>query len=307
MMNQYKNSTSSKKKTDKDDKKFDLKNYFNTFLEKGVNSADRRIRILPSSDENKSAFVEIHGHKQQVEGEWKTFVCPKHERGENCPFCEARELLLATGDAEDKKEANKFSAKKMYVVKIIDREDPDHGVKFWRFNHDYRNTGTLDKIMGVLKTVGQDITDVKTGRDLNISINRDAKDRPVISSINQTDQVALSEDENQVAEWLADDRTWNDVYGVKPYDYLELIVRGAVPAWKKDDSERGGKYVDKTSLNTKTDSNEGQKEELDTELSMGVDKANAELEANAQNQSPITKESAISESSDDEDDDDLPF
>jgi transcription initiation factor IIE alpha subunit len=40
----------------------------------------------------------------------------------------------------------------MYIAKVIDR-DNDEGVKFWRFNHDYRKEGIFDKIHGVLNSV----------------------------------------------------------------------------------------------------------------------------------------------------------
>jgi hypothetical protein len=298
MMNQYKNSTSSKKSGS--NKGFDLKNYFATFLKDGIESATKRIRILPTADES-SPFVEIHGHKTQVDGKWRTFVCAKHEKGEKCPFCEARELLLAQGDDAAKKEAVKFSAKKMYVVKVIDRDNPEDGVKFWRFNHDYRNTGTLDKIMGVLQTVQQDITDAKTGRDLVISINRDAKKRPVISSINQSDPLPLSDDEEQASAWLADERTWNDVYAIKSYDYLEIIVRGGIPTWQKDSSGEGGKFVDKAS---QTEAPKESTDGVDSELSVGVAKDNATKTPEA----PVaaTPEAASAPAPDAEDDD-LPF
>ncbi len=92
MLDQYE-SNNKPKYEKKTDKVYDLKNYFNTFLKEGVKSATKEIRILPSTN-GKSPFVEFYGHKHQVDGEWKTFACLKHEKGEACPFCEAREALL---------------------------------------------------------------------------------------------------------------------------------------------------------------------------------------------------------------------
>jgi glutaredoxin len=37
-----------------------------------------------------------------------------------CPFCEAREELLSSGDAQDKEFAKKYYLK-LYVAKVIDR------------------------------------------------------------------------------------------------------------------------------------------------------------------------------------------
>ena len=84
----------------KSEKVYDLKNYFNTFIKDGINAATKEIRILPSQDG--SPFVEVHGHKVQIEGEWKTFACLKHQKGEACPFCEAREELAILGRKRDR-------------------------------------------------------------------------------------------------------------------------------------------------------------------------------------------------------------
>jgi len=314
MMNQYKtNSTSSKSKGSK---KFDKNNYFATFLEDGVLSAQRHVRIVEPKGETESPFVEIMGHKSQVEGQWKTFICPKHEKGEKCPFCEARELLLATGDEADRKEAIQFSAKKMYVVKLIDRDNPDHGVKFWRINHHYKQQGVMDKINAGNTTLpaGEDPISTANGRDIIITITGDGKKSAVTGVNYAMAQTPLSEDTEQSNAWLASahEKSWEDVYSVKPYEFLEIIVRGGVPYWQKDDSEKGGGYVDKASL-TETSNTEEPKEELDSELSMGV--ANANADANPPR--TLTPESAIPENTgaaattdaatDDAEDDDLPF
>ena len=154
MLAQY--ETNNKPKYTKTDAKvYDLKNYFNTFIPVGTKAATKEIRILPTSD-GTSPFVEIHAHKVEIEGEWKTFACLKHEKNEPCPFCEAREALLATGKDSDKELAKKYNAKKMYVVKVIDRANEEEGVKFWRFNHDYRSAGTYDKIHAVLIALKKD-------------------------------------------------------------------------------------------------------------------------------------------------------
>lgn len=53
------------------------------------------------------------------------------------------------------------------------------------------------------------------------------------------DPCAISQDTDQMAEWVADPMTWEDVYSKKPVEYLEAIARGETPRW---DSEKGG-YV----------------------------------------------------------------
>ena len=291
MLAQYETNNKPKFEKSKDAKVYDLKNYFNTFIEKEVKSATKEIRILPTGD-GSTPFVEMYGHKVQIEGEWKTFACLKHEKGEACPFCEAREALLATGKDSDKELAKKYNAKLMYIVKLIDRGNIEEGVKFWRFNHDYRKTGTMDKIHGVLLSLkkDRDITSATNGRDLSINITRDQNNKPVVSSIIPQDSSVLSEDAVEAAAWLADNRTWEDVYSVRTYDYLEIIVKGGVPAWDKE----AKKFVDKASLKVEGGDN------LDAELTLGVENVKAGVTAAA---ATTTEKSGSTK----EDQDELPF
>jgi hypothetical protein len=295
MVKQYEDSSSSYAKNSSA-KEYDLKNYFTTYLGDKQKSATKRIRIIPTSD-GTTPFKQIHGHKMQVDGEWKTFVCLKHEKGEDCPFCEAREALLASGKESDKELAKKYSAKKMYVVKVIDRDNEADGIKFWRFNHDYRKQGIYDKIYGVLQATKQDITNPETGRDLLVMIARDQNNRPIVQSITHVDPSPLSEDSEVAKEWLSDDRTWEDVYSVKSYDYLEIIVKGGVPTWDKE----AKKFVDKNTITTE------EVDTLDEELSLGVSnvKENVKTAKQSTTTKTVAKDSIIDE--DDEEENDLPF
>jgi len=288
MLEQYE-SNNKPKYEKKSEKVYDLKNYFNTYIKEGVKSATKQIRILPTTD-GSSPFVEMYGHKVQVDGEWKTFACLKHEKGEACPFCEAREALLSTGKESDKELAKKYNAKLMYVVKIIDRENEADGVKFWRFNHDYRKEGIYDKIIGVLNAIKKDVTNPENGRDLLLTINRNQNGVPVVSAVASLDPSVLSEDAEQSNTWLSDTRTWEDVYAVKTYDYLEIIVKGGSPVWDKEKKT----FVDKASLS----SNEGEASNLESELTMGVETVKAKIQ---------TATSAPSVTIEEEETDDLPF
>lgn len=292
MLEQYEKNNSPKYEK-KSEKVYDLKNYFNTYIKDGVKAATKEIRILPSKNGG-TPFVEFHGHKVQIDGDWKTFACLKHEKGEACPFCEAREALLSTGLESDKELAKKYNSKQMYIVKVIDREHEDEGVKFWRFNHDYRKEGILDKIHGVLTALktNRDVTNPDSGRDLAITINRNQNNVPVVSAIVALDSTPLTEDADLAKEWLADDRTWEDVYSVKTYDYLEIIVKGGIPVWDKEEKC----YVDKASLSSES----SETKKLDAELTLGVEtiKSNMKAAEETTKEEPATNE---------EDEDDLPF
>lgn len=290
MLKQYeKNNTTFTKNASA--KTYDLKNYFNTHIKDGVKNATKRIRILPTQN-NTSPFVEMYGHKVQVEGEWKTFPCLKHEKNEACPFCEAREALLSTGREQDKEIAKKYNARKMYVVKVIDRDAEGEGVKFWRFNHDYRQAGIFDKIFTVLQAVGKDITHADTGRDLLITIGRDQNNRPSVTGVAHTDPSPLSTDAELVKEWTSDARTWEDVYSVRSYDYMEIIVRGEVPVWDKDAKQ----FVSKTSVKAPESDN------LEAELTMGIENIKSNIKAASTTPAATTPAATTEDESDD-----LPF
>jgi hypothetical protein len=294
MMKQYSeahtnNSGNSSGKT------YDLKNYFNTFLPDGVTEETKRIRILPPV-EGETPFVVLWGHKKKVEDKWKTFPCLKHEKDEACPFCEARELLLAENTDGDKELAKNYSARKMYVVKVIDRNKEEEGVKFWRFNHNYKKDGPYDKIMKAIATVGHDVTDAAEGRDLNIDIARDQNKRPFVQTVTYPlESTPLSDDTAKVEEWTNDTRTWEDVYSVRTYDYLKIIVKGEIPFWDKDKKT----YVSKNDIESTEDTSDSA-EELNSELTMGEKVVDT-------SETPKTKEPVTANTSSKDDDDELPF
>jgi hypothetical protein len=287
MLAQYeKNNTPKYEKQEA--KTYDLKNYFNTYIPENIKSGTKIIRILPS--QNGSPFVEMHGHKVMVDGEWKTFPCLKHEKNEACPFCEAREQLLSTGKDSDKELAKKYNARLMYVVKVIDRDHEDEGVKFWRFNHDYRKEGVYDKLYAMIAALKKDVTNPETGRDIAITINRNQNGVPVVSGIQALDPSPLSENETQMVEWTSDERTWEDVYSVRTYDYLELIVKGYTPVWDKEQKCFVAKELVKE---------EETKSNLESELTMGLENVKSNIQAQTTTSVPAM--------ANEEEDDDLPF
>lgn len=286
-------------------KKYDLKNYFSTYLKDGVNQATKKIRILPPQNGAQVPWTIKWGHKIQVDGDWKTYACLKHEKDEACPFCEAREVLLSSGIASEKELAKKYSARMMYVIKVIDRDNEEEGVKFWRFNHDYRKTGILDKLVGALKAVNHDISDPVTGRDLNIDVARDQNNRPVVQSISYPlESTPLSSDIELSTKWLSDTRTWHDVYSVRDYDYLAIVVSGEVPVFSK----KLDKFVAKSSLDIIADNIEKGADNLDDDLKMGITDGNV-LGAPVTTVEPTTQptQPVASTSNVEDEDDDMPF
>lgn len=268
MLEQYEKSNAPKFVKTETAKVFDENNYFTIYdLPKGVESKTKDIRILPNP-KGGSPIVEFWAHSAVVEGKKRQFPCLKHLNGEACPFCEARELLLATGKESDKELAKNYRARKMYIVKLIDRENEAHGPKFWRFNDDYNKKGVYDMIMGTVTALkkNKDIMNPETGRDLSIMITR-VREVPTVTSVVAQESEVISEDEAKKAEWIADTRTWENVFSVKNYDYLEIIVNGEVPVWDKDAKQ----FV------RKGDAVKAELPEAETEISMGIENVKASI------------------------------
>jgi len=289
MMAQYDNNT-KKKTTNKTE--FSLDNYFNTFLPDGVNSATKYVRILPTEN-GETPFKEMYVHSKQIDGKWKKFACLNHNDDKPCPFCEAREALLATGKDSNKTLAKDYTSRRTYVTKLIDRENEAHGPKFWRFNHDYRGTGILDKIIAIIRAKGN-ITDATTGRDLIINITRDQNGRPQVNSILFDDSKPLHAEAEVAKGWLDDKRTWRDVYAIKPYEFLKIIVKGGEPVWDKEK----GQWADKVELETNAEP-----------ITMGADEASPSTGEEIKEQTAAVTNTPAPESTTPpaDEDDDLPF
>jgi len=212
-----------------------LKKYFTTLLPKGARSGEKRIRILPTTDGG-SPFKEVYFHEVQVDGNWVKLYDPKQD-GKRSPLNEVYDALNMTGLESDKVLARQYRARKFYIVKVIDRENEPDGVKFWRFKHNSRGDGVLDKIFPLFKNKG-DITDVNIGRDLIITLGLtkagNGREYTTITSIIPEDQNPLHTDKGTSDSWVNDDLTWADVYSKKPEEYLEMVAKGEVPKWDSE-------------------------------------------------------------------------
>ena len=165
---QYEKSKQSSSGGNKMSQEERMKKYFAAILPQGQSSAQKRIRILPTKD-GSSPFVEAWFHEIQVDGKYVKLYDPEKNDKERSPLTEVYDELMSTGKENDKKLAMDYKARKFYIVKVIDREKEQDGPKFWRFKHNSKGDGVLDKIFPIFRNKG-DITDVTKGRDIIISL-----------------------------------------------------------------------------------------------------------------------------------------
>ena len=218
-----------------------MKKYFAAILPNGKSTGQKRLRVLPTTD-GSSPFKEVWFHEVQVAGKWNKIYDPGKNDNERSPLNEIHDELMMTGKASDKELAKQYKARKFYIVKVIDKDAPEDGVKFWRFKHNYKNEGILDKIIPIWRAKG-DITDPEKGRDLILELTKAKTPKGVEYTVIQTvmydDPAPLHEDKETMDSWVKDELTWKDVYSKKPVEYLEAIARGETPRW----SSELGKYV----------------------------------------------------------------
>lgn len=216
-----------------------LKKYFAAFLPKGQSDGEANVRILPTSD-GTSPFKEVWFHEMQVQGKWMKIYDPGKNSdgspsGERSPLNEVEEALKLTGNQQDRDLARQYRSRKFYIVKVIDRNNEEDGVKFWRFKHNFRGDGIMDKLIPLFQKRG-DVTNITEGRDLSLILK--AVPTPngngtytSVSMIMADDPAPLSVEESKVQEWTGNNEVWKDVYAQKPIEYLEAISKGETPEW----------------------------------------------------------------------------
>jgi hypothetical protein len=264
---------------------FDTKNYLQARLASNEDSKTLTIRLLPFSPEGGSPFKKVFMHTVKVNKEvsssgWKTFVCPTHNKkdgvvmGDGCPFCEtsakARELKSKSLDEPTKKKYGDIEflnrVKEMWIVRCIERDHEEDGVKFWLFNSSKKKDGVYDKIMNLAKIRSEaaakkgnkySIFDLNNGLDLVVTLTRTSDNKTAIQIIDAGFPSPLSENYELGEKWINDSKQWNEVYTVKPYEYMEIIAMGGVPMFSKE----ANKYIDKEELDKIKEEAEKEKEE----------------------------------------------
>jgi len=234
---QYEKNTKSNTSQQKISSEERLKMYFAAILPKGQTSGMKRIRILPPAEGEQLFWTEKYFHEIQVDKKWVKLYDPAQD-GEKSPLNEVADALKMTGSEADRKLAGQYRARKFYILRVIDRDNEQDGVKFWRIKHSLKNDGAYNKIMDIVKAKNEDISDPENGRDLTITLsvlkNPMGGEYTAITSVIPDDKSPISTNEEQKATWLGNTMTWREAYSMKPVEYLQGIAEGYTPRWNND-------------------------------------------------------------------------
>jgi hypothetical protein len=234
---QYEKNTKSNTSQQKISSEERLKMYFAAILPKGQTSGMKRIRILPPAEGQELFWTEKYFHEIQVDKKWVKLYDPAQD-GEKSPLNEVADALKMTGNEADRKLAGQYRARKFYILRVIDRDNEQDGVKFWRIKHSLKNDGAYNKIMDIVKAKNEDISDPVNGRDLTITLsvikNPMGGEYTAITSVIPDDKTPITTNEDQKALWLGNEMTWREAYSIKPVEYLQGIAEGYTPRWNSD-------------------------------------------------------------------------
>ena len=94
------------------------------------------VRFLPKADGAKSPFIIFYQHFIDVPNSkiGAIFACPKKTANRPCPVCAKAEELAASKSKVDKKKAKGMWPGKRIVGNVLDRQDPESGVKVAGFS-----------------------------------------------------------------------------------------------------------------------------------------------------------------------------
>jgi len=221
---------------------FNVKNYLNVRLAPGEKEKRITVRIV-GTEGQETPFTEVYMHYSPSLK--KSYVCAKHTNGlsekteKTCPFCdirdEAKEMQRKGNNeatwAKFKDMYKQNTAVLSYVVRVIDRDDEDFGIKFWKFNQN-----TYENIIDIYKNNKIDdinIFDPKEGKDIIITVKKKDNKNKITNISAANKQTPLAKDEATIESLVNDEKVWTDVYGVKPYDYLDLLLNNKVPFFNK--------------------------------------------------------------------------
>lgn len=262
---------SSKPKFEKKSSEEFQKTYLDTKVPEGKTEKKVIIRLLPMNLTTGEPWVKIHTHsimltpEQQkfLKTKFKTYVCVKKSPdipskfGTVCPFCEFNRKLYNDAQKEVdpvrkkslQKQSIDYMAKETVIVRCIERGKEDEGVKFWKFNtrkdhsdpyHSILNLYNQRRQEGANAGVDVNILDLYNGKDLTITF-KTGEPVPPPTIIDAGISTPLSKDPELMSKWVYDEKKWQDVFPIKPYEYTSLILNGKNP-WFDNNQQ---KWVDK--------------------------------------------------------------
>ena len=137
---------------------------------------------------------------------------------------------------------------KQYNVKIYDDMVSPHNITVECDNvYDIDNVIGLPtfKYLNLSRLNSYNVFDLNNGKDFIITLQYvPSTEKTTLTISDAGKETPLSKDVNKAMSWVNDEKTWTDLYSLKPFEYLELVSSGKVPYFNKD----AQKWVDKATM-----------------------------------------------------------
>lgn len=251
---------------------FDATNYLNTTLSPSEKEKTLTIRLLPVDSKKNQPFEVVHMHRVKLNPEqaaalgmeWKSYTCLRHPDndidhsvyGDECPFCQlykqAYKNVENAKTEEEKKRwkeiAREYRPVPTGILRCIERGDEKNGPKFWKFYLRNDKTDPMGLILNVYEDQKDEVVledgtpynmfDTYSGKDLKVKIKKvvDSRGKATrnITVFPTGAPKPILPTEEEIDKVICDEKKWSDVFPVKPYDYLHIIVNeGKVPFFDK--------------------------------------------------------------------------
>jgi hypothetical protein len=200
-----------------------------------IPKGDSTVRIVPDPDGDPLREFWFHyGVGNQ------SFLCPKKTEGAHCPVCDFVSKLYDSGSEEDRKLANSIRAKQRFYSPVVVRGEEDQGVRLWS----YSKTVYTRLLSLILDKEYGDITDPKTGTDLNLNYGKkQGKLYPEVDVNPQRSVSLLMEDADKAAEFMEQEFDYDNLFSVKTSEQVQQALDSYLNGTSDEEKEQTTAYA----------------------------------------------------------------
>jgi hypothetical protein len=199
------------------------------------------IRIVPFAKDPTNPFIEAYFH--YLGG--KTYPSPM-SIGDPDPIAEFADSLRGAGglSKEEWAETKKFVPKPRTYVPIVVRGKESEGTKLWGFGKT-----TYQELLAIMSDPDYgDITDIKTGRNINVEFTPGEKSDtkfPKTKILVSPKETPLTDDKELLNTLLTVQPNLFDIYKIPSYDELkDVLTKFLAPAANSSSSESSDEFLE---------------------------------------------------------------
>lgn len=177
---------------------------------------DHIIRIVPYVHQQDNPFVELYFHYRLL---GKTYMSPI-VNGDADPFVEQSELLTSHGDRDKWIFGKKLEPKVRYFAPVIVRGEEKQGVRFWGFPQ----TIYKELLSYAVDPDYGDYTDLKTGRDITVSVTKEAGKKWNNTSIKLKPNTSVATSDKDMLQKIKEVPDVKTFFEVPTYEMLKKAL-----------------------------------------------------------------------------------